>query len=203
MRSGMMRVTRPVAIDTGQSPRRKNSFRGIAPMHRKDMTLAAIRITFLVGMTKYPTSFRYIAEDGFGICSKTSRLSECHLSHELLLFVIDMCTVNRWVGILEEIKSQVGRHKFNFTVFPFQNDKYDIEGEGVEVEVRRIEIGFVERIDGIVNDFNQTGRKLRREGEEVVWIETEINSMVGLRDFRLDRIIVIGTDHFEFYFAVG
>ena len=24
--------------------------------------------------------------------------------YELLLFVIDMCTVNRWVGILEEIK---------------------------------------------------------------------------------------------------
>lgn len=104
MRSGMIRVTRPVAIEAGQSPRRKNSFRGIAPMHRKDMTLAAIRITFLVGMTKYPTSFRYTAEDGFGICSVTSRLSKCHLSYELLLFVIDMCTVNRWVGILEEIK---------------------------------------------------------------------------------------------------
>mgnify|MGYP001829106247 CR=1 FL=1 len=99
--------------------------------------------------------------------------------------------------------SQVGRYKFDFTVFPFHNGKYDIEGKRVEVEVRRIEIGLVERIDGIFNDFHQAGRKLCREGDEVVWIETEINSMIGLRDLRLDRIIVIGTDHFEFYFAVG
>ena len=51
----MIRVTRPVAIEAGQSPRKKIRFRGIAPMHRNEMTLAAIRITFLFGMTNDPT----------------------------------------------------------------------------------------------------------------------------------------------------
>ena len=47
----MIRVTRPVAIEAGQSPLRKNRLKGIAPMHTSDMTLAAIRIIFLTGMT--------------------------------------------------------------------------------------------------------------------------------------------------------
>jgi hypothetical protein len=51
----MIRVTRPVTIEAGQSPRRKNRLTGIAPMHTSDMTLAAIRITFLAGMMNDPT----------------------------------------------------------------------------------------------------------------------------------------------------
>ena len=54
MRSGMIRVTRPVRIEAGQSPRRKNKVKGIAPIHTSDITLAAIRITLLTGMTNYP-----------------------------------------------------------------------------------------------------------------------------------------------------
>ena len=54
---------------------------------------------------------------------------------------------------------QVGRYKFNFTVFPLHDGKYDIEGERVEFEARRIEIGFVERIDGIFNDFHQSRKR--------------------------------------------
>jgi hypothetical protein len=100
----MIRVTRPVAIEAGQSPRRKNRLKRIAPMHRNDKTLAAIRITFFAGIRNDPTYSHYSAGGGFGVCSITSRRPTCHMRYDLPVFEIDMCTVNRWVGILEEIK---------------------------------------------------------------------------------------------------
>jgi hypothetical protein len=51
----MIRVTRPVTIEAGHGRRSKNRVTGIASMHTRDMTLAAIRITFPYCMMNAPT----------------------------------------------------------------------------------------------------------------------------------------------------